>query len=358
MRKAEMTGHERVEALYSKKPTDRVPVVHKGYAFCAKHVGIPVADVYKDPKASFECQKQTYADFGFDGGPFYTFIAYGAGEFGGKIEYKKDPNSFGPEVSERPIKDWEDFDIDSLALPDPKTAGCIPHEMEFAHMQEKEGSEIAFICGTPFTHTANLFGVPSFLECVLIDPDMAHAALRKMTDHILQVAEYFIGTFGPDRVLARAVSPTESNALISPKILQEFSMPYVKELNQKVLDMGAKSCYIHMCGDHNLNLPYWAEVPFSKPGKAGMISVGKETSLADAAKYFPEHAICGNIDPALLMNGTPEEVYKKSCEIIEEGKALLKYRFEFMAGCEVGPGTPEENVRMMVKAVNDVGWYD
>ena len=62
---------------------------------------------------------------------------------------------------------------------------------------------------------------------------MAHAALRKMTDHILQVAEYFIDTFGRGRVLARAVSPTESNALISPKILEEFSMPYVKELNPR-----------------------------------------------------------------------------------------------------------------------------
>ena len=57
------------------------------------------------------------------------------------------------------------------------------------------------------------------------------------------------------------------------------------------------------------------------------------------------------------MNGTAEEVYKASCEIIEKGKALLPGRFEFMAGCEVGPGSPEENVRMMVKAVNDVGWY-
>ena len=134
-------------------------------------------------------------------------------------------------------------------------------------------------------------------------------------------------------------------------------MPYVKELNSKVLEMGAKAVYMHMCGDHNLNLPYWAEVPFHQPGKRGMLSIGKETSLEDAAKFFPDCAICGNLDPAIIMNGTPEEVYKASCEIIEKGKALMPGRFEFMAGCEVGPGSPEENVAMMVKAVNDVGWY-
>lgn len=112
-----------------------------------------------------------------------------------------------------------------------------------------------------------------------------------------------------------------------------------------------------MCGDHNQNLPLWSKVPFSHNGMRGMISVGKESSLEDAAKYFPEHVICGNIDPALIMNGTPEEVYKTSCEIIERGKELLRGRFEFMAGCEVGPGSPEENVAMMVKAVRYVGWY-
>ena len=90
-------------------------------------------------------------------------------------------------------------------------------------------------------------------------------------------------------------------------------MPYVKELNSKVLAMGAKAVYIHMYGDHNLNLPQWAQVPFRQEGMRGMISVGKETALEDAAKLFPEDVICGNLDPAIIMNGTAEEVYKASC---------------------------------------------
>lgn len=356
MGKDQMTGHERIEALYVKQPTDRVPVVHKGYSFCAKHAGIPLSDVYKNPRASYKCQEQTYTDFGFDGGPFYTFVAYGAGEFGGTIEYLKG-NSYGPDVKERPIPDWESFDIDSLELPDPRKAGCIPHQMEFAKIQRDKGSEIAFICGSPFSHAANLFGVSNFLECLLLEPEKAHKAIRKMTDHILQVGKYFIGEFGPGRVLARGVSPSESNSLISSQHFQEFSVPYITELNSRILDMGAKSCYLHMCGEHGLNLPYWSNVPFSKDGRRGMISIGKETSLEDAAKYFPDHVICGNIDPAFLMNQTEKEVYRASCEIVEKGKDILRGRFVYMAGCEVAPGTPEDNVAAMVKAVNDVGWY-
>jgi uroporphyrinogen decarboxylase len=351
-----MTGNERIEALYRSQPTDRVPVVHKGYAFCAKHAGIPTAAIYRDPEASYECQERTYADFGFDGGPFYTFVAYGAGEFGGVIEYLKG-DSFGPEVKERPIKDWESFDFDSLTLPDFRTAGCVPHQMKFARIQEERGGEIAFICGSPFSHASNLMGVSKFLEFAMIEPDKAHGLIRLMTDHILQVAEYFIGEFGKGRVLARAVSPVESNGLISPAMFRELALPYFKELNSRVLAMGAKCCYLHMCGEHRFNLPSWSEVPFAGDGTRGMISVGKETSLEDAASHFPDHVICGNIDPSLLMNGSAEEVYRASCEIVERGKALLPGRFEFMAGCEVAPGSPEENVAMMVKAVNEVGWY-
>ncbi|MDR1019648.1 MAG: hypothetical protein LBL73_02735 [Synergistaceae bacterium] len=351
-----MTGRERIEALYAKQPTDRTPVVHKGYSFCARHVGIPLSDVYKNPVSSYMCQERTYADFGFDGGPFYTFVAYGAGEFGGVIEYLKG-DSYGPDVKERPIKDWESFDMDALELPDPRAAGCIPHQMEFARLQERNGSEIAFICGSPFSHAANLFGVSGFMECVLIEPEKAHRAVRKMTDHILQVGEYFIGEFGPGRVLARGVSPSESNALISPQIFEEFAAPYITELNSKILDMGAKSCYLHMCGEHGLNLPQWSKVPFSGEGRRGMISIGKETSLEDAAAYFPDHVICGNIDPAFLMNHSEDEVYRASCEIVERGKEILRGRFVYMAGCEVAPGTPEVNVAAMVRAVNEVGWY-
>ncbi|MDR3164200.1 MAG: hypothetical protein LBU13_01315 [Synergistaceae bacterium] len=355
-KKDQMTHGERIEALYTGQRTDRVPVVHKGYSFCARHVGIPLSDVYKNPGASYRCQAQTYADFGFDGGPFYTFVAYGAGEFGGVIEYLKG-ESFGPDVKERPIRDWEAFNIDSLELPDPKRAGCIPHQMEFARLQRDNGSEIAFICGSPFSHAANLFGVGAFMECLLVDPEKAHKAIRKMTDHILQVGEYFIGEFGAGRILARGVSPSESNSLISPQIFQEFAAPYITELNSKILDMGAKSCYLHMCGEHGFNLPYWSKVPFSKEDRRGMISVGKETSLEDAAKYFPGHVVCGNIDPEFIMNRTADEVYRASCEIVERGKEVLNGRFVYMAGCEVAPGTPEENVAAMVKAVSEVGWY-
>lgn len=352
-RKDQMTARERIEALYHRQLTDRVPVIHKGYAFCAKNVGYAVSDIYDNPRKSFDAQKYTFQQYGFDGGPFYTFIAYGAGEFGGEITYPRDREAFGPSVKIRPVHQPEDFS--ALTLPDPKTAGCIPDAMEFAKYQAEAGDEIAFICGTPFTHAANLCGVENFLMWTKSDPEMVHKGLRLMTDHILQVAHYFITAFGKGQVLARAVSPTESNGLISPQTLEEFSLPYVTELNAKVLEMGAKSIYLHMCGDHNKNLPLWAQVPFGDPG---IISIGHEVSLEDAARYFPNHVIAGNINPALVAQGKPEQIYEESKKIILKGKEVLKGRFIFMSGCEIPPTAPPYHVYMMRKAIDDFGWYD
>jgi len=196
----------------------------------------------------------TIEQYHSDGTPFYTFVSYGAWEFGGAIEWPDDRWGSGPGVERRPVQSPED--VFKLELPDVKTAGCVPNMMEFARLQEKHDVPIAFICGSPFTHAANLCGVEQFLLWIGLAPEAVHRAMRLMTDHILQVAEYFIETFGKDRVIARSAAPTDG--LVSPNQFKEFALPYLKELHGKVLDMGAKSIYCHICGEQNHLLDLWA----------------------------------------------------------------------------------------------------
>jgi len=64
-----------------------------------------------------------------------------------------------------------------------------------------------------------------------------------------------------------------ASTLISPKQFEEFDLPYIKELHEKMLGMGFKNIWCLISGDHNLNLPYWAQVPTGelvsgvRPGK-------------------------------------------------------------------------------------------
>lgn len=347
-----MTHKERMDAIIKRQPTDRIPFIHRGYGFCAKNVGYSIADIYEDPEKSFMAQHYTGLQYNSDGTPFYTFVSYGSWEFGGEIQWPVDRYASGPSVAKRPVSKPED--LDNLVLPDPKTAGCIPKAMEFARLQEKHDVQIAFLCGSPFTHAANLCGVETFMKWIIMKPDAVHKAMRIMTDHILQVAKYFIDTFGRDRVLARSAAPTESNSLISPKHFEKFVLPYIQELHSKVLEMGAERIYCHICGEQNANLEHWKMVPFGDPG---MLSFGHEVSIETAAKSFPDQIICGNLNPQIISKGTPEQVYEESRKVIEDGKRYAPGRFIFMSGCEIPPITPPYNIYMMQKAVEDFGWY-
>ncbi len=347
-----MTSAEVIEAMYNRQPVDRIGFIHRGYGFCAKNVGYNLADIYETPEKSFTAQQLTAEQYGSDGTPFYTFVSYGAWEFGGEIKYPKDRIGSGPSVAKRPVSSPED--LDKLLLPNPKTAGCVPKQIEFAKLQEKNNVPIAFICGSPFTHAANLCGVEKFMEWIATEPDSVHKAMRLMTDHIIEVAQYFVDSFGTDRVIARSAAPTESNTLISPIHFEEFALPYIKELHEKVLEIGVKSIYCHICGEQNKNLPLWAEVPFGDPG---MLSFGQEVELSKAAEVFPDHIIAGNVDPVMIANGKPDEIYAACRTAIEQGKKYCPGRFVLMGGCEIPPIVPPYHIYIMQKAVEDFGAY-
>ena len=231
--------------------------------------------------------------------------------------------------------------------------------MEFAGMQEKHGTQIAFICGSAFTHAANLCGVDKFLMWLLIAPEAAQKALDLMSDHILQVARYFVDTFGKERVLARCAAPSESNMLISPDQFEQFVLPVHQKVYGSILEMGVrKNLYFHICSDHNKNLKHWQKVPMSRGGAPGILSFGHEVEIKEAAEHFPKHIIAGNIDPRIIAKCGPEQIYETSKKCIIEGKKYCKKgQFIFMAGCELPYDVPPVNVYMMQKAVEDFGLY-
>lgn len=339
----------RIRKLYGRETPDRVAYVHRGYGFCAKNVGFPIADIYEDPQKSYIAQDRTIEQYRSDGTPFYTFVSYGAWEFGGQIAWPDDRYGSGPSVARRPVQ--EPADVEALELPEVDTAGALPRMMEFAHLQGENDDPVAFICGSPFTHAANLCGVENFLLWTVTEPDIVHKAVRLMTDHILQVAANYIRIFGEGNVLARSAAPTDG--LLSPDQFSEFAWPYLKELHTKVLDMGASSIYCHICGEQNHLLEQWAEVPFGDPG---MLSFGHEVDLLTATKHFPQHIIAGNVDPQIIASGTPEEIVEASHDAIENGKQCTS-GYVFMGGCELPPITPPYNIYLMQQAVQLYGQY-
>lgn len=342
-------ANERMAALLRRERADRVPFIHKGYAFCAQNTGMARADIYEFPERSYFAQRWTMEQYNAEVAPFYTFSSYGAWEFGGTVEWPDDRWASGPSIASLPVQLPED--VFKLQLPDVTTAGCLPKMMAFARLQEKYGTRIAFIYGSPFTFAANVCGVDKFLLWTTTEPETVHHMLRLMTDHLKQVADYFISTFGAERVLPRVASPTDG--LISPEMYQQFVLPYRMELHKHVLSKGVHHIYDHVCGEQNKNLPLLASLPWGDPG---ILSLGREVDLLAAAEIFPNEIICGNIDPSLVANGTPDEIYEACRANIEIGKQI-KSGFAFMGGCELPVNTPPYHIHLMDKACHEFGAY-
>ncbi len=88
-----------------------------------------------------------------------------------------------------------------------------------------------------------------------------------------------------------------------------------------------------------------------------VLSFGHEIDLVTAAEHFPKDIIYGDIEPAVIQAGTPEQVYEFSRVAIEKGKKAPG-GFILEPGCGLPVMAPPLNVWAMTKAANDFGRDD
>ena len=149
--------------------------------------------------------------------------------------------------------------------------------------------------------------------------------------------------------------PSESNQVISPKLMEKFALPYLIEYQRRLRSLGVKRFGLHICGQQNLNLPCLSEAsPWIHPS---VLSFGHEVDIQTAARYFPEDIIFGNIEPALFQTGPPQKVYEHCRAAIEKGRKA-EYRYILGSGCGLPPTAPPANIYAMTKAAHDFGWYE
>jgi len=353
LKKERITSLERIEALLNGQQPDRLPLFHFTFGFSARNVGYPIASIYNDPKKSFMAQLWTFEQYGFDSVPDFGYASYGGWEFGGEIKFPDSEGEQAPLHGSFAVQSEED--LEKLRLPDVKKSGMLPMAMEFSKLQDEFGMPITIVLGGNFTIAGNICPVDKLSRWMIKRPELVHTLLRLATNHILEVIQYWADTFGAERVRPRIWEPLATNHIISPKQFERFVFPYLKEISEKMLAMGIKHILYHICGDHNLNLPYWARVPMGNPG---IVSFGHQIDLTTAIEYFGDKCIiAGNVEPAVIQIGTPQQVYELCKQCIEKAKYAPR-GYMLMPGCEIPPMAPPYNVYMMKKSIDDFGWYD
>ena len=181
----------------------------------------------------------------------------GAWDFGGDVRLPQGEYEGALVVTAHPVNKVED--IDKLAMPNPKEVGRIPQAMAFSQRQAENGLPVYFFSRSPFTMAANIAGIDQFLRWTVKEPQACEKLLRLSIDHIFNVMAYWVETFGPEKIFAWMSSPSESNQLISPRVLKRFALPWHIEYHQRLQSLGIKRFGFHICGDQNMNLPLLAD---------------------------------------------------------------------------------------------------
>ena len=357
LRQGRMTSEERMNALFNYQKPDRVPLSCGGISIV--NCGYTPAEAYTDPQKALQAGLWTSEQYRWDNYSFSVdHTVMGNWDFGAKMTMPESEYAMGVAVDTRGAKTEED--VWNLKLPDPKTAGAIPTRMEYARLVEKAGLLIGFSSRSPFAMAADICGLEKFARWLLRKPELCERLMEMAIDHTFNVLKYFIDTFGVEKIRVSMSSPNESNQLFSPRLIKKYALPYHKEYHKRLRALGVDGeWYFHICGEQNLNLPCLSEFAASADGWSHpiILSFGHEVDLDDAAEYFPDDIIFGNVEPAIIVAGTPQQVYEHSRICIEKGKKFPG-GFFLGPGCGISPRAPGYNVWMMTKAVNDFGWYD
>lgn len=351
-----MSPGERMGALIQYKPIDRVPVIVMGAGYSVSWTNYSLKDFYYNPELAYDIQEKVIKVHGHDGSPSYGFQGPLAVDLGGELVFSED-RLILPILKSPICKTFED--VENLKMPDLTDKSNLPFtiqkDLEFNRILISKGQKISIMPAAFTERAASLVGLENFIKWFYKAPELVHRLQRLVTDYLLQVADLMIEEFGTENCNVFEPLPVESQNLISPKMFEKFCLPYIAEVNSKMIEKGVKGWIIHLCGKHTKNLHHWkAEI---KVPSRSIISIGHEMDIEETAKYFgPDYIIAGNIETALLKTGTYNEIYNRSRGIVEK----MKYNeggFIFMPACSIAENTPPINVQAMINAGKEFGRF-
>lgn len=337
-----MTPRDRVLAALRQEKLDRPPVAT--FTTCdtigmMKASGAYWPEAHSDPKkmATLGCAQADY--FGLESVRVGFCLTQEAEVFGCKVNIGTATSS--PMIKEHPfhydaqkkIYDEIDFpDIDSFI-----ESGRVKTTIEAIKiMQKTHGEDYVVVGGTtgPFTVTGHLLNTENLVYSVWSDPDMAQKWVNAVAPYCKAFGNALLEA-GADVV--QMSEPSASADILSPDDFSKHSGQYVKH---SLGDLNGKTI-LHVCGDTSKIIPHMYDT-----GVTG-ISIEEKVDPYKAVEIAKGRgALVGNVGCAFpLFRGTPADVEVSTKRCRDAGFDVIS------AGCGVPIGTPDENIRAMVRAI-------
>jgi MtaA/CmuA family methyltransferase len=302
--------------------------------FAARQNGKTYGEFASDYKTLVDCNLKALDQFDIDmvgliSDPYRETSAFGA------------TVTFIPEAVPRCekiiVQSWED--VQNLPRPDVCKCTRTLDRIKGAELFQKKLQGTVPVIGWvegPLAEACDLAGVSQMLMNLMMDPDLCNLLL----DKCLQTAK----DFAKAQIEAGCDVIGIGDAIcsqIDPFTYDTFVKERHRELIAFIHANGART-KLHICGDITHLLPSLKEL------ETDILDLDYDVDIAHARSIVGEKVIlCGNIEPVLIQNTTPEEVERLSRELVAR---FGHERFILSGGCEITVGTPAENLMAMRKA--------
>ena len=335
-----MTSRERMLIALDRGIPDRMPVtIHQWQDYhlntfmggvsdieAFRAVGLDAAITIWDANEEKTTPQWQIADKKVRLGPTQWIIDYTITTPDGVLTRKDESNEYTTWTVEYLIKRPEDMRIVKEYLPVPK----LNHEIvkEKKRNLGEHGILRGLVFGEqagPWQHAASLFGVEPLILATYDNPDWVHELLDALTEKKLKFIEESLASADFD--LIEMGGGAASSTVISPKIFEDYCLPYDKKLHDALHAVGHKVVY-HTCGGMMAILDLIvkngcdASETLSPPGVGGD-AVTQEIKRRIGGKV----CLIGGMDQInMLTNGTPEEVRREThrlCETLGPGGGYI-----------------------------------
>lgn len=352
------TSFERMGAMLQGQKVDQIlgnPILIGHAAYIHNRT---LYDFYTKPALGVELMLNASQSYGTMPNLQWFYAVYWCEDFGGKIRFPTGRMS-APAIEEYPYKTpeeaekYEVLDADELR----KRLTWKRHEEALEAQKKLLGPLFS-----PYQFVYEMFIRVSYLvspeKALLLshkNPELIHKLLKKVVEQSIIQNKMVADQYGSVFILTSSLLANSST--MSPQQCREFNIKYCKEMVEK--SMKAASCTgvsYHLCGDHGKDWPLHEDVP-TPPGTIMHVAYDglKSADLTKVAKVFGNRcALLGNLDTAMMMRGTPAQVYEQTKKDV---LAYKNFQKGFIAGtaCECPPFAPPANVMAFMRAVNEYG---
>ena len=383
-----MTAEERYQTVIELGVPDRAPVAPMIYYFAARYAGITMQELWFDPtKYSFAIEK-CYRDLGpwdiyFPINPTnptaYLFALPMRAKYPGidlppdemcqfveeeiltADEYDRVRESRIPSSLFR----YFDFMFRLACLiqgrdPDRMTnklrilPDLLKHLLSWRkELKAWETRGVAILHGllveVPFDTFSMARGIVDFSFDLMNTPEAIRDASMALSDGYVKMNAASARFIGTPRV--SCLCHRTSNDFMSPRHFRDYALPSLRSIVDGLVSRGLTPI-LHCDGNWDKNLEYLLELPKAKV----LLQLDGRTDIFRAKEIVGSHfCLFGDVPSTMLALGGKQEVTdycKKLIDVVGANGGFI-----LAAGCEIPANAKPENVKAMIDAVKDFGYY-